>query len=70
MILTRRLRRMLGLVVTVCAMVVICSAAGAQPEPSGPARSTTEKLALKRYVAAGERAYVIGSEDGRFPPMG
>ena len=70
MILSRPLRRMLGLVVTVCAMVVICSAAGAQPEPSGPARSTTEKLALKRYVAAGDRAYVIGSEDGRFPPMG
>ena len=70
MIASHRLRRMLGLVVTVCAMVVICSAAGAQPEPSGPARSTTEKLALKRYVAAGDRAYVIGSEDGRFPPMG
>src|SRR5215211_5188664 len=70
MILSRPLRRMLGLVVTVCAMVVICSAAGAQPEPSGPARSTTEKLGSKRYVAAGDKAYVIGSEDGRFPPMG
>ena len=29
-----------------------------------------DKLAQKRYVAAGDRAYVIGSEDGRFPPMG
>ena len=29
-----------------------------------------DKLAQKRYVVAGDRAYVIGSEDGRFPPMG
>jgi hypothetical protein len=51
-------------------MVLICSVAGAAPDPGGPSRSTTEKLDLKRYVAAGDRAYVIGSEDGRFPPMG
>jgi glycogen debranching enzyme len=51
-------------------MVLICSVAGAAPDPGGPTRSTTEKLDLKRYVAAGDRAYVIGSEDGRFPPMG
>jgi glycogen debranching enzyme len=63
-------RRMLGLAVTVCAIVVFCSSAGAFPDPGGPTRSTTEKLDLKRYVAAGDRAYVIGSEDGRFPPMG
>ena len=63
-------RRMLGLLVAACAMVVICSVAGAAPDPGGPTRSTAEKLALKRYVAAGDRAYVIGSEDGRFPPMG
>jgi glycogen debranching enzyme len=63
-------RRMLGLLVMVCAMVVICSYAGAAPNPGGPTRSTTDKLDLKRYVAAGDRAYVIGSEDGRFPPMG
>jgi glycogen debranching enzyme len=70
MIPSRRLRRVLGLVVTACAMVLICTAAGAAPDPGGPTRSTTEKLDLKRYVAAGDRAYVIGSEDGRFPPMG
>ncbi len=63
-------RRMLGLVVTACAIVLICSVAGAAPDPGGPTRSTTEKLDLKRYVAAGDRAYIIGSEDGRFPPMG
>ncbi len=67
---SRRIRRALALVVTACAMVVICSVAGAAPDPGGPTRSTDEKLDLKRYVAAGDRAYVIGSEDGRFPPMG
>lgn len=36
----------------------------------GPTRSTSENLAAKRYVAAGDRAYVIGAEDGTFPPMG
>ncbi|MDQ3861906.1 MAG: glycogen debranching protein [Actinomycetota bacterium] len=44
--------------------------AGAQPNPDGPKRSTTTDLGAKRYVAAGDRAYVIGSEDGRFPPTG
>jgi glycogen debranching enzyme len=68
MIISRR--RMLGLLVTVFATVVICTSAGAVPDSGGPTRSTTDKLALKRYVAAGDRAYVIGSEDGRFPPMG
>ncbi|HEV3309619.1 MAG TPA: glycogen debranching protein, partial [Chloroflexota bacterium] len=32
--------------------------------------STTTRLADKRYVAAGDHAYVIGTEDGSFPPMG
>ena len=70
MIPSRRLSRVLGLVVSACAMVVICSVAGAAPDPGGPTRSTTAGLDDKRYVAAGDRAYVIGSEDGRFPPMG
>ncbi|WP_139490840.1 glycogen debranching protein [Brevibacillus dissolubilis] len=33
-------------------------------------RSTTDKLDQKRYVAAGDRAYVIGSTAGGFEPMG
>ena len=32
--------------------------------------STTTDLAAKRYVAAGDRAYVIGAADGSFAPMG
>jgi glycogen debranching enzyme len=35
-----------------------------------PARSTKSNLFQKRYVAAGDRAYVIGAENGSFPPMG
>lgn len=33
-------------------------------------RQTTEQLNLKRYVAAGDRAYVVGVQDGTFPPIG
>jgi hypothetical protein len=40
------------------------------PEPCGPARSTTEDLALKRYVVAGDHLYSIGTLDGSFPPIG
>lgn len=32
--------------------------------------STTNRLKDRRYVAAGTRAYVVGTEDGRFPAMG
>jgi len=68
------LRRVVSVVVAGCALILIASVAGAQPSPDGPKRSTTDtlevKLEEKRYVAAGNRAYVIGSEDGRFPPMG
>jgi hypothetical protein len=35
-----------------------------------PSRSTCERLNEKRYVAAGERAYVMGTADGGFPPLG
>jgi len=40
------------------------------PDPCGPARSTTDDLAQKRYVAAGDHAHVIGMLDGSFPPIG
>jgi hypothetical protein len=32
--------------------------------------STSDRLGDRRYVAAGPRAYVVGTEDGRFPAMG
>src|SRR5215216_3236914 len=62
--------RVLKLVVVTCVMVLMASVVGAAPNPGGPTRSTTQQLDQKRYVAAGDRAYAIGSEDGRFPPMG
>jgi glycogen debranching enzyme len=40
------------------------------PVPAGPLRGTTDRLGEKRYVAAGDRAYVVGTLDGRFPPLG
>jgi hypothetical protein len=42
----------------------------AQQSTNYPLRSTTDKLAEKRYVAAGNRAYVVGVQDGTFPPTG
>ena len=64
------IRRVVSIVVAACALILIATVAGAQPNPDGPRRSTATDLEDKRYVAAGDRAYVIGSEDGRFPPMG
>jgi glycogen debranching enzyme len=64
------LRQVVRIVVAACALILVASVAGTQPNPDGPRRSTATDLEVKRYVAAGDRAYVIGSEDGRFPPMG
>src|SRR6266568_9043434 len=36
----------------------------------GPTLSVSSNLTNRRYVAAGDRAYDLGSEDGRFPAMG
>ena len=70
MSLSYRSRRIVSIVVAACALILIATVAGAQPNPDGPRRSTATDLGDKRYVAAGDRTYVIGSEDGRFPPMG
>jgi hypothetical protein len=42
----------------------------AQQSTDYPTRSTTSNLAEKRYVAAGDRTYVVGIQDGTFPPIG
>ncbi|MBV8275677.1 MAG: hypothetical protein JO170_10535 [Verrucomicrobia bacterium] len=42
----------------------------AQQSTGYPTRSTTTNLSEKRYVAAGDRAYVVGVQDGTLPPMG
>jgi hypothetical protein len=35
-----------------------------------PALTATTELSGRRFVAAGTRAYVVGAEDGTFPPIG
>jgi hypothetical protein len=47
------LRRVVSTVVAASALILIASVAGAAPSPDGPTRSTMDKLAQKRYVAAG-----------------
>jgi len=37
---------------------------------ASPTLSVSSRLSLRRYVAAGDRAYDMGTEDGRFPAMG
>ena len=38
--------------------------------PAAPELSTSDQLKTRRYVAAGDRAYVMGFEDGRFYAQG
>jgi glycogen debranching enzyme len=66
-----RSRRVVAVLAGACALALSAAVALASPpNPGGPTLSTSDKLGQKRYVAAGDRAYVIGAEDGRFPPMG
>ncbi len=59
-----------------CVIACVALLAGVAPTTSagvtthGPSRSARAELETKRYVAAGDRAYVIGTQDGRFPPIG
>ena len=46
------------------------TAAGVPEGPASPVISATTKLSLRRYVAAGTGAYVVGAENGTFPPIG
>ena len=38
--------------------------------PATPTLSVSSQLDLRRYAAAGDRAYELGTEDGRYPAMG
>src|SRR5215208_4891198 len=53
------------LVVLVIALLAAPAAAAASPE-----LSTSDQLKTRRYVSAGDRAYVMGFEDGRFYAQG
>ena len=63
--MTRRTRR------TALAIAVAIGWLGAPAlAHAAPELSTTHRLDDRRYVAAGDRAYVVGFEDGRFPAQG
>jgi hypothetical protein len=76
------MRRLLFLVTIIA---VLCTAAAtsaaAQPAANGaraarggtassPTLSVSSNLANRRYAASGDRAYDLGTEDGRYPAMG
>ncbi|CAN5772441.1 hypothetical protein BH20ACT23_BH20ACT23_27100 [soil metagenome] len=65
----RRAPALVSVVLLSIVLLVAGSPATAVPA-STPERSTEQDLAEKRWVAAGDRAYVIGAQDGTFPPMG
>ena len=44
--------------------------AGAAPAGAAPELAVSDRLDDRRYVAAGSRAYVVGTQAGRFPAMG
>jgi hypothetical protein len=48
----------------------VAALAGAGAAEAASTLSTSDRLDDRRYVASGERAYVVGSEAGRFPASG
>jgi hypothetical protein len=59
-----------GVVPARVATPAAADAGGIPAASAGPTMTATTKLALRRFVAAGTRAYVVGAEDGTFPPIG
>src|SRR5437763_277105 len=71
----------LATIITVVSTVAATSAAaasGAAPASAasggaaaaGPTLSVSSQLNVRRYAASGDRAYELGTEDGRYPAMG
>ena len=78
----RRIRTLLAVAASVAVGVLsagtasagaqkVHTAASAVPgQGAAPTISATSQLSERRFVAAGTRAYVVGVEDGTFPPIG
>ena len=72
----RRTSFVVTLLVTVLISILAVPASAAQAGPvvrsaaASPTLSVSSNLTNRRYVAAGDRAYDLGSEDGRYPAMG
>jgi hypothetical protein len=49
---------------------VALSLLSAGPAMAAPVLSTSNRLDDRRYVAAGDRAYIVGAESGRYPATG
>ena len=58
---------MFRVVIALVAGAILLAPAAAQ---AAPELSTSDQLKTRRYVAAGERAYVMGFQDGRFYAQG
>ena len=55
----------------VLALIAVSIPASAQTEPQDSSTlSVSDRLDDRRYVTTGDRAYVVGTEAGRFPAMG
>ncbi len=59
------------IILVVLALIAVSIPASAQTEPQdSPTLSVTDRLDERRYVTTGDRAYIVGTEAGRFPAMG
>ncbi len=58
------------MVVLTSMLFQVASAAHATAASLSPTLSVSTLLDQRRYVASGDRAYELGSEDGRYPAMG
>ncbi len=54
----------------ISAGIMLALGLGASAAQAAPELSVSDRLPDRRYVAIGDRAYVVGSEEGRFPAMG
>ncbi|MBV9256810.1 MAG: hypothetical protein JO215_02200, partial [Ktedonobacteraceae bacterium] len=72
------IRRCLSVLLCMMVMLLAVPTTIAQAQPVvrssaaslSPTLSVSSQLNQRRYVAAGDRAYELGSEDGRYPAMG
>jgi len=54
----------------IAAGIVLAVTSGAGVAMAAPELSTSDQLKTRRYVSAGDRAYVMGFEDGGFYAQG
>ncbi|MGH3144183.1 MAG: hypothetical protein ACRDTR_00100, partial [Rubrobacter sp.] len=67
---TSKVLILLGILASLAVAVPASAQNASFGSTDSPTLSTTERLDDRRYVATGTRAYVVGTEAGRFPAMG